>query len=254
MICLVDMEHERAVQRGAPCADREPGGRALHQAYCADLRRRLEEVANDACIIRRYPDVSPDWLDTAGIQALVLSGNVTVWDAYDESDLRPLQQVVRSVSLPILGLCGGLQFIAMTHGADVGPMRELGSGEEDVSPDYGSGYFKEWGFSPVRIVQSDPLFDGLTDPVFLQVHYWEVKSVPPGFDLLASSPACRVQVLRRAGALVYGTQFHPEAYVTKPSHRRNCLLQRVYPQGYQREEPDGRQLLANFFRAVGTFT
>lgn len=253
MICLVDMEHRQAVRQGAPCPDsasQSLQGPALHRAFCDDIRRRIERISNQECVVRRYHDVTQAWLDGAGVRALILSGNVTDWDLYDERRLQPLREIVRDGSLPVLGLCGGLQFIAMAHGAAVGPIRELERGELDPDDTYASGYFKEWGFTPLRVVRSDPLFDGLESPVFLEAHYWEVKSVPAGFELLASTDACRVQALRRGGTLVYGTQFHPEAYITKPSHRDNCLVKLVYPTGYPRTQPDGRRCLANFFRAV----
>lgn len=254
MICLVDMEHEQGVRQGAPCPGRaydSRQGRDLHRAFCDDTRRRIEEIANQECVVRRYHDVTQQWLSAADVRALILSGNVTDWDAYDPADLQPLREIVRDGSLPILGLCGGLQFIAMAHGAAVGPIRELESGEPDPDDSYASGYFKEWGFTRLRVVKPDPLFDRLESPVFLEAHYWEVKSVPEGFDLLASTDVCRVQALRRRGTLVYGTQFHPEAYITKPSHRDNCLVKLVYPAGYTATQPAGHRLLANFFRTTG---
>ena len=250
MICLVDMEHEQAVRRGAPCLEVATNGRSRHEAYCADLRRRLEETSGDTCLTRRYPDVTREWLTAADVSALVLSGNVTAWDTYDPADLQELQTFVRSGSVPILGLCGGLQFIAMAHGAEVGPIRKLQSAKEDAASDYAPGYLKEWGFTPVRVLRSDPIWEGLDNPVFLEAHYWEVKTVPQGFDILASTQTCRVQMLHRAGTLVYGTQFHPEAFIVKPVDRRNCLIERIYPAGYTRQQPDGYRLLSNFFREV----
>ena len=85
---------------------------------------------------------------------------------------------------------------------------------------------------PVRVIQPDLLFEGLwREPVFWQSHYWEMKEIPPGFELLASTDECPIQAIRQAGKPVYGTQFHPEQYTE--------------------EYPDGRKLLANFFRIAG---
>lgn len=243
MICYVDMEHSRAMT----CASE----REDHRAHVTDVKQRLEDISGTACAVRRYKDVSRRWLQSTGAQALVLSGNVTEWHRYDEASLQELIEIVRDGSLPTLGLCGGLQFIAIAHGGLVGPMRKLRTGEEDVGQGFGSGYVKEWGFTPVRVIKRDPLFDGLREPVFLQAHYWEVKQVPEGFERLASTDLCTVQVLRRVGTLVYGTQFHPEAYVAEPSDRDSWLIDLVYPGGYSQLQPDGRQLLANFFRTAG---
>jgi len=241
MICYVDMEHSRAIE-GA--SDRED-----HRAHVADVKQRLEDISDAACAVRRYKDVTHRWLQSVGAQALVLSGNVTEWHRYDEANLQELANIVREGALPILGLCGGLQFIVIAYGGLVGPMRELRTGEEDAGQGFGSGYLKEWGFTPVRVTKQDPLFDGLQqEPVFLQAHYWEVQQVPHGFELLASTDLCSVQALRRSGTFIYGTQFHPEAYIVEPSDRDSWLIDLVYPGGYSKLQPDGRQLLANFLR------
>lgn len=251
MICLVDMEHEQAAQRRASAATQATEAHSTHQSYMKDIQRRLEETSQDQCVVRPYTEVTREWLNAVGIEALILSGNVTEWHVYDEAILRELGEIVRSAFLPILGLCGGLQFIAMTHGAQVGPIRKLKSDEDDVGDSFGPGFFKEWGFTPIQVMRPDPLFDGVDSPVFLEAHYWEVKAVPEGFELLASTDVCRIQALRRVNALVYGTQFHPEAYVAEPADRRNWLIELVYPEGYAGKQMDGRTLLTNFFQAAG---
>ena len=244
MICYVDMEHEKALQSAEE--------RAVHQAHCVDVKRRLEETSGDVCVVQRYERVTRQWLSESEIKALVISGNVTDWAEYDEAALAEMYRIIRSAELPILGICGGLQLIAMAYGASLGPMRQLKEGEDDPYLDFAPGYFKEWGFVPVRVLKSDPLFDGLgEEPVFLAAHYWEVREVPPGFELLASSDACRIQVIRRTGKLVYGTQFHPEAYTEGEADRRSPLVNLVYPEGYTEEQTDGRKLLVNFFREAG---
>jgi len=78
----------------------------------------------------------------------------------------------------------------------------------------------------------------------------EVKSVPDGFELLTSTDVCRIQALCRAGTLVYGTQFHPEDYIVRPADQHNWLIDMVYPTGYTHGQPDGRQLLRDFFPAA----
>lgn len=244
MICYVDMEHEDALQSTQE--------RSEHQAHCADVQRRLEEISRNTCAVRRYEHVTPEWLNSTAIEALILSGNVTDWDAYDESNLRAVRQIVQDAAMPILGICGGLQFIAMIHDAQLGPIRRLAEDEEDPCKDFAPGHFKEWAFEPIQVLRPDPLFDGLSnEPVFLQAHYWEVKEVPEGFELLASTDVCAVQAVRRAGTLVYGVQFHPEAYIVEPVDGDGWLIDLVYPRGYAGKQPDGRRLLINFFRLAG---
>jgi GMP synthase (glutamine-hydrolysing) len=244
MICYVDIEHEKAL----PGAEK----RAVHQARCTEVKLRLEETSNDDCLVQHYKRVTQQWLRELKIRALIISGNTTEWAEYDQADLLRIYRIIRNAEIPIIGFCGGCHLVAMAHGAPLGPIRRLEEGEEDLCKSYAPGYFKEWGFVPVRILKPDPLFDGLGEtPRFLEAHYWEVKEIPPGFELLASSDSCRIQAIKQVGKPVYGTQFHPEAYTEGPADGRSWLIDVVYPGGYTEEQTDGRRLLVNFFRASG---
>lgn len=84
----------------------------------------------------------------------------------------------------------------------------------------------------MHIVGHDPLFAGLGESVMVeQRHFWELKTVPAGFRRLATSEACPIQAIRHTSRPLYGVQFHPERYTEL--------------------HPDGRTILANFFRLAG---
>jgi GMP synthase (glutamine-hydrolysing) len=217
-----------------------------------DVKLKLEEISGRPCIVQRYADVTRQRLRELGITALVISGNAVGFEEYADNAFAELYTIIRQATWPILGLCGGHQLIAAAHGAPVGPMRPLRPDEPEITTLSGPGYLKEWGFKPVQIVQADPIFEGMGSlPEFLEVHYWEVKELPPGFQLLASTADCRIQVMKRVDGAVYGTQFHPEGYTEGPYDRRNPLVSLVYPEGRAQGQPDGRTLLTNFFRIAG---
>jgi GMP synthase-like glutamine amidotransferase len=244
MIGFVSLEHESWLE--------DPEKRASHLAHCMDVKLKVEAMTGRPCLVQRYRDVTPEHLEQLQIEALLISGNATDWPDYEPEGLAGLQEVIRRAALPILGFCGGLQLIALAHGAAVAPMRRLKPGEPDVTDLSAPGYLKEWGFMPVDVVAADPLWSGLgASPVFLEVHHCEVKTTPPGFQVLASSRDCPIQVLAQKDKPVYGVQFHPESYTEKPYDRRNPLVNLVYPEGYPRAEVAGRELIANFFRIAG---
>lgn len=244
MICFIDMEHASWL------ALREQ--RLSHYAFIMDVKLKLEALSGQPCLVRRYCDTSLEELRGFGIRALVISGNATEFSEYGDCAFDELHRIVRAAEWPIIGFCGGHQQIAAAHGAEVGPMRRLRPGEADVTDLSAPGYLKKWGFMPVSVVQDDPILDGLgLAPAFLEVHYCEAKEIPPGFRLLASTPDCRVQLMRRVNRPVYGTQFHPEGYTEWPFDARNELVNLVYPSGYAHAEPAGRRLLENFFRVAG---
>jgi GMP synthase (glutamine-hydrolysing) len=244
VICFVSLEHDSWLENLEM--------RNSHYLHLMDVKLKLEALAGRPCLVRRYTEVTPQGLQGLGIEALVISGNGTDWPEYDSADLAGLQDVIRGATLPILGLCGGHQLIAMAHGAPVDSMRPLRPGEPDVTDLSAPGYLKEWGFMPVEVVKPDPLFDELdAAPVFLEVHHCEIKELPAGFDNLACTPDCAIQVLKQRGKPVYSTQFHPESYTESAGDRRNPLVNLVYPDGYPEARPDGRALIANFFRIAG---
>ena len=81
-------------------------------------------------------------------------------------------------------------------------------------------------------MQRDPLFKGLPEEIVVrQSHAFQVMQVPAEFELLASTPECKVQAFKHRQRLVYGTQFHPE--VNNDDH------------------PHGRVIIGNFFRLAG---
>jgi GMP synthase (glutamine-hydrolysing) len=179
-----------------------------------------------------YTEFSKEWTTKAGIRALIISGNSADWWEYDWAEFEPLQAVIRSAEMPVMGLFGGHQFIVFTLGGECGLMGTLKPGEEDTAPGFQPGMLKEYGFLPVRIVRPDSLLQGLPSPFTVrEAHYWEVKRLPPGFEVLAETDACSVQMIRHAEKPWCGTQFHPE-----------CS---------NNEHPDGARILYNFYRTYG---
>jgi GMP synthase (glutamine-hydrolysing) len=100
-----------------------------------------------------------------------------------------------SSGVPVLGICLGAQLLAKCLGARVYPMRH-----------------KEIGWYPVNFTEAglgDPLFEGLdADETVFQWH-GDTFDLPAGAVHLAASELCANQAFR-AGANLYGLQFHPE--------------------------------------------
>jgi GMP synthase (glutamine-hydrolysing) len=183
-------------------------------------------------LLIHFTQVDRTLFERIGVRAVVVSGHSTLIDDYDPGSLAPLLELIRESRTPLLGLCGGHQLIGLAFDSAPAPMGRLAPGEADPKPDLAPGMRKEWGPSPVRITASDPLFAGLGDTVVVeQRHFWELKAVPAGFVRLAGSDACPIQAIRHSSRPLYGVQFHPE----------------LYSEG----QPDGREILANFFRVAG---
>ncbi len=225
MIIFVDLEHERVQQT-------EKGSESF--ALRLKIKYQLEDLSGEPCLIVRYNHMTPQLVRELEPRAVLVSGCATEIDDYAEKDLAGLRQVLCESAQPTLGLCGGEQLIGQTFGSKIAPMGQLSAGTPDPYPnwDYAPGMSRERGFMPVRVLVPHPLFEGLGQtPVMFESHYWEVKSVPPGFKLYASTDLCNVQMIAHESKPLYATQFHPEQW---DSHHT-----------------DGRRFLENFFRAAG---
>ena len=202
---------------------------------------RFEQLNGEPCLVIRHAQITLDLIESLEPKALLLSGFGKAFQDFDLSTFYPLNDVLHRTDIPSIAFCGSHQLIAALFSADIlkmdrledQPMRRLRPGEPDMSPTgYHPGYFKENGFYPVNVVKDDPLFEGLSNPFIVrESHYCEVKSLPPEFDLLASTNACRIQAMKHRERILYGTQFHPESYI----------------EAY----PDGKTILRNFFRIAG---
>lgn len=208
--------------------------RAAESYFKAKLR--FEEISGWPCLITRYPQVTPEFVNRYAFRAIFISGFGYGWDEIDLPDLYGLYDVLHHTELPVLGACGGHQLIGHAFNEDFRqvqtltdkPMRKLEPGEPDWNYEYHPGWFVETGMQPVQIVQHDPLFSGLPETIYVrQSHYCEVKQLPDNFILLATNDNCRLQAICHRDKRIYGVQFHPE----------------VYTDYY----PHGRQILQNFF-------
>ncbi len=139
--------------------------------------------------------------DLHGYDALwVMGGPMDVWQKLEhpwlESEIEVIREAVAKRKLPYLGLCLGHQLLAEALGGRVGPSDQPEIGILEV-------YLTDAG-------KRSPLFKGLSDTTrCLQWHSAEVLEIPDDVEVLASTPACRVQALSVNGNAL-GLQYHVE--------------------------------------------
>ena len=110
-------------------------------------------------------------------------------------------------TIPVLGICYGVQLMAHQLGGRVAPAEQ-----------------REYGPATIRAVADEPLLAGLpaTAPVWMS-HGDSILEPPPGFRTIASSESTPFAAMANDHGLM-GLQFHPEVVHT----------------------PNGREILANF--------
>jgi GMP synthase (glutamine-hydrolysing) len=101
-----------------------------------------------------------------------------------------------SLNIPILGICYGLQLMALFLGGEV---------EEGTKREYGS--------TTIKIIEKNQLFSGLplAKPLMVWMsHVDRVIHPPYGFKVLAISEYSSIAAIADDRKGFYGLQFHPE--------------------------------------------
>ncbi|WP_420225627.1 glutamine-hydrolyzing GMP synthase [Pigmentiphaga litoralis] len=164
------------------------------------IARRVRE-AQVYCEIHPH-DVSDDFIReemARGLKGVILSGSHA--SAYEETSMRAPQAVFEA-GVPVLGICYGMQTMAMQLGGKV------------TFADH-----REFGYAEVRAHGHTPLFTGIEDFTNNEGHgmlkVWmshgdQVTELPPGFKLMASTPSCPIAGMADVERGYYAVQFHPE--------------------------------------------
>ena len=161
------------------------------------IARRVRE-AHVYCEIHPN-DVSDDFIRSYAPKAIILSGSHA--STYEDHELRA-PQAVWDLGVPVLGICYGMQTMAVQLG-----------GKVEWSD------HREFGYAEVRAHGHTKLLDGIQDFGTPEGHgmlkVWmshgdKVTALPPGFKLLASTPSCPIAGMANEDKGYYAVQFHPE--------------------------------------------
>ncbi len=163
--------------------------------YSQLITRRIRE-AQVYCEMLPW-DAPPQAYDRLNPRGLVLSGGPN--SVYDEgAPGLPDHLIGRGV--PILGICYGMQLLALAYGGEVAEAQA-----------------REYGMATVTIDVSDsPLFEGLAaEQRVWMSHGDRIDRLPPGFEALAHTPNSPVAAMADRQRGLYGLQFHPEVVHTE---------------------------------------
>jgi len=154
----------------------------------------LDEVVDVNIVVIHFLEVTIDKIDSYAPAAVILSGYKQPLSTYDFDEMENLFLFLRETELPVLGICGGHQFIGKAYGSEIVPLGIV-----------------EKGFVEVKLTEKDPIFNGLSSQI--TVYFWhelQVDPLPTDFVLLGTGDVCRVQMMKHKTKPIYGVQFHPE--------------------------------------------
>lgn len=193
-----------------------------------------------------FSEVRTDLFDPRSIDFVLLSPQGTPWRRYGNGASEQLEfcknlvkETISQDRIPVMGICGGHQFLALAFGGSVDFIdpelrkRSIQSYPREALAEKG----------PVRLetLSADPIFHGVTvhPGTFwvMENHYEEVKSIGAPFINLARSALSEIQLVTIPGKCVYGVAFHPEREFGSS-------------QGPTPPPNSGTQILANFMVMV----
>jgi GMP synthase (glutamine-hydrolysing) len=152
-------------------------------------------------------NVGQDRVNEINPKGIILSGGPA---SIYSSNAPQLPDYLLALGIPILGICYGMQALAHMLGGEVVQSQE-----------------KEYGQTSLKVKEKNPLIPEGNHIVWMS-HGDRIKTLPPGFDLLASTDNSPIAAMGDPDRDIYGVQFHPEVKHT-PSGEKiiNNFLQRI---------------------------
>jgi len=170
--------------------------------YTQLIARRVREIGV-YCELVPY-DVNPHFIEKFNPSGIILSGGP---DTVSQDDSARAPNIVFDLKVPILGICYGMQTMAVQLGGEAKSSKKA-----------------EFGFAQIRARNHSDLLTDITDEINSQGHglldVWmshgiEVTKLPKDFELIASTDSCLIAGFANSEKNYFGLQFHPEVTHTK---------------------------------------
>ena len=170
--------------------------------YSQLIARRIREIGV-YCELLPY-DVSSHFIEKFKPNGIILSGGP---DTVNQTNSARAPDIVFELNVPLLGICYGMQTMAVQLGGDARSAEKA-----------------EYGFAQIRARNHSSLLNNISDKINSDGHglldVWmshgiEVTKLPSGFKLIASTDNCEIAGFANEKINYYGLQFHPEVTHTK---------------------------------------
>lgn len=174
--------------------------------YTQLIARRVREIGV-YCEIRAW-DMSDEAVREFAPKGVILAGGP---ESVHEANSPRAPQAVFELDVPVLGICYGMQTMAVQMGGEVK-----------------SSDLREFGYAQVQIETAGALLNGIEDHVDsngkLSLDVWmshgdKVTTMPAGFTCMASTDSAPIAGMSNEEKRWYGVQFHPEVTHTKQGGR-----------------------------------
>ena len=135
-------------------------------------------------------DISDEYFNNK--KGVIISGAPILITEIDISSYLEKFKWIKTIDLPILGICFGHQMIGLTFGA------------------FGSRMKEDRDWQTIEIFEQSDLFKKLPTEIEMLEDHCESISIPKDFTLIAASDFCINEAMEHKDLPIYGVQFHPE--------------------------------------------
>jgi len=153
------------------------------------ITRRIREIGV-------YSELHPHTITATEIKemnatGIIFSGGPN--SVYDENAFS-IDPEIFEMGLPILGICYGMQLMAL---------RMEGKVEKASN--------REYGKAELTLTKESSIFKDVPEEQIVWMSHGDlVTAAPPGFDVIATSPGCPIAAMANEERKLYGVQYHPE--------------------------------------------
>ena len=174
--------------------------------YTQLIARRVRE-AGVFCELHPY-DMDEAAIRAFNPQGVILSGGP---ESVTLTETPRAQQLVFELGVPVLGICYGMQTMAVQLGGTV---------ETSTRREFGYAQVRARGHSRLlRDIEDHTTAEGYGLLDVWMSHGDRVEQLPPGFKLIASSDSAPLAGMADEERGFYGVQFHPEVTHTRQGSR-----------------------------------
>ena len=168
--------------------------------YTQLIARRLRDLSV-FCKVYPHHKISISLINKLKPSGIILSGGP---NSVLDRKAPKLHDFILKLSIPILGICYGLQLICSHLGGKLNKSKS-----------------REYGYALISIIQKSSLFTGLkknNNQVWMS-HGDHVVKIPNQFEITSKSNNNLISSIENKKNKIFGLQFHPEVFHTKQGKR-----------------------------------
>jgi len=153
------------------------------------ITRRIREIGV-------YSELHPHTITAEEIKemnatGIIFSGGPN--SVYDKNAFS-IDEAIFEMGLPILGICYGMQLMALKLDGKVEKAQN-----------------REYGKAELKLIKESKVFEGLPEEQIVWMSHGDlVTAAPPGFEVIGTSASCPIASMADESRKFYGVQFHPE--------------------------------------------